>query len=272
MLPTRVGVADMKALSASVEYMRAVGRQTGGYVPGLAALAERGENLAKLPGKASTQVACLRVACEAWTVAGWTAFDAGRRATAWGHFEHALSLADATGDATAASQVLRYAGTMEAEAGRYNEALRLYQLAGIKLLDAPRAERRASDASLIGPTAHAYASLGRGDLARNELARAQDADLDSYGAGNLLWWQAEAFGKMGKLDSAHEFATRALESYPPGSQRDTIKAEVTIAGLHRRAGDSAADELLAGVRQRVEATASHRARWRLAAAEGTLPA
>ena len=264
---SRVGATDVRALAAAVESLRAVGRSTGGYVPGLAALAERGEELAKLLAQETTRKACLRVATEAWTLAGYTALDAGRRATAWGHFDRALTLADEVGDAAAASQVLRYAGTLETEAGRYNDALRLYQLAAIKLLDAPGV----SGAPLIGPTAHAYAALGRGDLARNELAQAQDVAMDSYATANLQWWQAETYGKMGKLDSAHEHATGSLESFPAGSQREAILSEVTIAGLHRRAGEPDAEGLLAGCWQRVEGTASVRARERLMRAEGTLP-
>lgn len=265
---SRVGATDVRALAAAVESLRAVGRSTGGYVPGLAALAERGEELAKLPAQETTRKACLRVATEAWTLAGYTALDAGRRATAWGHFDRALTLADEVGDAAAASQVLRYAGTLETEAGRYNEALRLYQLAGIKLL----AARGVSDAPLIGPTAHAYAALGRGDLARKELARAADREMDPYAAANFLWWKSETLARMGRLDDAHEHAAGSLESFPAGSQREAILSEVTIAGLHRRAGEPDAEELIAGCWQRVEGTASMRARERLMRAEGTLSA
>ena len=155
-MPTRVNQTDVAALQDGVEALRRVGRLTGGYVPGLASLAERGEALARLPGQDTTRSACLQIACEAWTIAGWTAADAGKRATAWGHYDRALEITKVTDDAAAASKVLYFAGTLESDAGRLNEALRLYQLASIRAHDAPAPT---SDV-LHGPIAYAYARLG----------------------------------------------------------------------------------------------------------------
>lgn len=265
---SRVGVTDVQALSASVESMRALARSTGGYVPGLAAVAERGEVLARLPGKDTTKVAALRVATEAWTVGGWTAADAGKRAAAWGHYDRALALTKTTDDAAAAAKVLYFAGTLELDAGRFNEALRLYQLASIRAYDAPAPVRDV----LHAPTAHAYAALGRGDLAKDYLARALDVDQDAFLRANTETWVADAYTLTGHLDKAHSHAEAALRTFPAGSQRPALLAEVTLAELHRRTGDSDAENLIAGCRQRVEGTASVRARQRLMRAEGTLPA
>ncbi len=267
-LPARLGTSDVKALAGSVESLRAVARQTGGYAPGLAALAERGEALAKLPGKDAAKLVALRVATEAWTVAGWTAGDAGKRATAWGHYDRALELTPVTDDAAAASRVLYFAGTLESDAGRFNEALRLYQFASTRALDAPAPARDV----LHAPIAYAYAALGRGDLAKDYLANALDVEQDSFLRANTLTWAADTYALTGHLDKAHSHAESALSTFPAGSQRPAILAEITLAELHRRAGESDAEALLAGVRQRVEGTASIRARHRLLAAEGVLPA
>lgn len=258
----------MQALSASVESLRQVGRAEGGFVPGLVALGERAERLAA-SAKGAVQTRCLAVACEAYTLAGWTAFDAGLRSRAWGLYDRALAV---TSDPRATAQALLYAGHLDAEAGRHNDALRLFQLAGIKLDEAPR-DDPALRASIEANAATALASIGRGDLARDALSRATDAgELDLFNTGDLEWRRAETLAAMGKLDAAHEHAAQSLESWPAGCRRDALKAEITKAGLYRRAGESAADEMLRGVRQRVEATGSQRARWRLAAAEGALPA
>ncbi len=222
--------------------------------------------LARLPGKDTTKVAALGVATEAWTVAGWTAADAGKRATAWGHYDRALALTKTTDDAAAAAKVLYFAGTLELDAGRFNEALRLYQLAWIRALDAPAPVRDV----LHAPIAHAYAALGRGELARDPIARALDVDQDAFLRANTETWVADAY--TGHLDKAHTHAEAALRTFPEGSQRPAILAEISLAELHRRTGEQDAETLLSGVRQRVEQTSSVRARHRLLAAEGVLPA
>ena len=266
-LPARLGTSDVKALAASVESLRSVARQTGGYSPGLAALAERGEALARLPGKDAARTACLHIACESWTVAGWTAADAGKRALAWSHYDRALGLTEVTDDAAAATKVLYFTGTLESDAGRYNEALRLYQLAAIRAFDAPAPVRDV----LHAPIAFAYAALGRGDLAKDYLARALDVEQEPFLRANTLTWAADAYARTGHPDKAHSHAESALGTFPAGSQRPAILAEITLAELHHRAGESDAEMLITGCRQRVEATASVRARYRLAVVEGTLP-
>ncbi len=95
---------------------------------------------------------------------------------------------------------------------------------------------------------------------------------DPFKAADLDWRRAETYNALGDLDKAHELAESSLATWPTGSQRDALKAEVTIAGLHRRAGEGDTEELIAGCWQRVEGTASIRARQRLMLAEGTLPA
>ena len=268
-LPARLRSGDVRALAGSVETLRALGRQTGGYVPGLAALAERGEALGRLPAAEQTRMACLRVATEAWTVAGWTAADAGKRATAWGHYDRALGLTETTGDAGAATRVLYFTGTLESDAGRFNQALRLYQLAGIRALDAkgPTVGRM-----LDAPTAYAYAAIGRGDLARDYVHRAQDATEDDFLRANALTWVADAQALMGRLDDAVDTAKSAAVMFPPGSQRAAVLAELTVAEVHRRGGDSRADDLIAGLRERIGRLASVLARQRLLAIDGLLPA
>ncbi len=267
-LPTRLGTSDVKALAASVESLRSVARQTGGYSPGLVALAERGEALARLPGKDAARTACLRIACESWTVAGWTAADAGKRAQAWSHYDRALGLTEVTDDAAAATKILYFTGTLESDAGRFNEGLRLYQLASIRALDAPASVRD----MLLAPIAFAYAALGRGDLSRDYIARALDVEQDAFLRANALTWVADAYALTGHLDRSHAAVTQAIEAYPEGSQRSAVLAELTLAELHRRTGEQDADTLIAGVRQRVEQTASVRAKYRLAVVDGTLSA
>ncbi len=76
-------------------------------MPALAAVAERGEALAALPAQDAIRAACLRVTAEAWTLAGWSAFDASKRATAFGHYDRALSAAEAAGNPITAALALR---------------------------------------------------------------------------------------------------------------------------------------------------------------------
>ena len=219
-LPTRLGTSDVKALAASVESLRSVARQTGGYSPGLAALAERGEALARLPGKDTARTACLRIACESWTVAGWTAADAGKRALAWSHYDRALGLTEVTDDAAAATKILYFTGTLQSDAGRLNEGLRLYQLASIRALDAPASVRD----MLLAPIAYAYAALDRGDLSRDYVARALDVEQDAFLGANALTWVADTYALTGHLDQSHAAVTQAIKTYPEGSQRSAVLA------------------------------------------------
>ena len=271
--PSRLGQHEVRALAASAETLRSLARSTGGYVPALAAVAERGEALAALPANDVTQAACLRATTEAWTLAGWSAFDAGKRRTAFGHYDHALTTAEAAGDPIAAAQVLRYAGVLEAEAGRHQQALRLFQLGEIRLQDAPPGPRRdAMLAGLLSNASTSYAEIGRRDLALAALSKTEDSvEMDPFNTADLEWRKSETYAALGDFDTTHDHATTSLSAWPTGSQRDAIKAEITIAGLHRRTGERDAEELLAGCWQRVEGTASVRARQRLMRAEGTLP-
>ncbi len=184
-----------------------------------------------------------------------------------------MSAAEAAGDPIAAAQVLRYAGVLEAEAGRHQQALRLFQLGEIRLQEAAASPRR--DAMLAGLLSNAsisYAELGRRDLALAALARVTDTvEMDSFSTADLECRRAATYVALGEFDTAHEHATASLASWPVGAQRDALMSEVTIAGLHRRTGERDAEELLAGCWERVERTASVRARERLLRAEGTLP-
>lgn len=268
-----VGASDVRTLSAAVESMRALARSTGGYVPALAALGGDGEALARRARRPDVRKAALGVATAAYTLAGWSAFDGLQRAKAWEHYDRALLTAREAGDRVAIGEVLRYSGVMEAEAGRHNEALRLFQLADIQLMDAPPSAAR--DAMRAGAAANAstsYAAVDRAHIARSELSRAEDTadDLLPFERADLLWRESETYAAMGQYDRAHELAERSLGAWPAGSQRDALKAEITIAGLHRRTGESDAHAMIAGCRERVEQTSSQRARWRLAAAEGLL--
>lgn len=272
-MPRQLGQSDVAALQATTEALQRLAREYGGEVPGLAVVAEQGERLTRRLGKDAVKRQCLRVTARAWTSAGWSRFDAGRNHAAWDAYTRAFDAAHAADDLLLAVDVMRRAGVLAAERGSHGEALRLFDLGLIKALDAPQGpERLALESSLYGCRATSLAANGRRDLVFNALAKAEDAELNAVETADLEWRRAETYGVLGDLDTAHEHATRSSESWPAGSTRDTVKADITLAGLHRRTGDSAAEAMLRGCRQRVEATGSQRARWRLAAAEGTLPA
>ena len=140
------------------------------------------------------------------------------------------------------------------DAGRSNEALRLYQLASIRALDASAPVRDV----LHAPIAHAYAALGRGDLAKDYLARALDVDQDAFLLANTYTWAEDTYALTGHLDKAHSHAEVALRTFPAGSQRPALLAEVTLAELHRRTDEQDAEQLIAGCWQRAEGTACAR--------------
>lgn len=270
---TRLGQSDVTALRATTTTLQRLAREHGGEVPGLAAVAEQGERLSRLPGKDAVRRQCLRVTVSAWTSAGWSRFDAGKNRAAWDAYGRAFEAAHDAGAVLLVVDVMRRAGVLAAERGSHDDALKLYDLALIRAMDAPRGpERLALESSLYGCRATSVAALGRRDLALSALAKAEDVELSAVESADLEWRRAETYTVLGDLDRAHEHASRSLESWPAGSRRDSVKAEVTIAGLHRRTGERDAEELLAGCWQRVEGTASVRARQRLMRAEGTLPA
>lgn len=272
-MPGRVGQRDVAALRATMTTLQGVARETGGWVPALATAAEKCGLAARRPGKDSIRRECLELAARGYTSAGWSSFDGGRNRGAWDMYRRGLQTAEEAGDPLLAVDLMRRAGVLAAERGEHGDALRLFDLALIRALDAePSPFRVALESSLHGCAATSYAAIGRRDLAASALAKAEDAALDDVETADLAWRRAETFAAMGDLDKAHEHATASLESWPAGAVRDTVKAEITLGGLHRRAGDSAAEAMLQGVRHRVEATGSVRARYRLAVAEGTLPA
>ncbi len=267
------GQGDVAALRAALSAMQGIARETGGWVPGLAAIAQKCERTARRPGKASTRRECLEITSRAYTSAGWSSFDGGRNREAWDLYRQGLDAADGSGDPLLAVDVMRRGGVLAAETGDHAAALRLFDMALIRAQDAPSDARRAAlESSLWAVRATSCAAIGRRDLAVSALARAEDADLDAIETADLAWRRAETMAALGDLDRAHENATASLGAWPAGSVRDVIKSEVTVAGIHRRAGDSAAEEMLAGVRARVEGTGSVRARRRLLAAKGLLGA
>jgi hypothetical protein len=170
------------------------------------------------------------------------------------HFSQAVDFATKAGDSYQASYALRHAAMMLLDRGRPNDALKLVQLAEVRLLDAPRDDPRAAPLrswlGMLSALAQAQMSGAGADTGaiRSALARARDgwSAPSAHSRADFDLTTAMVHMNLGKIDAAETMASAAVKVFAAGTdRREGILADIILAWLHVTSVDRDAARLAA---------------------------
>jgi len=192
-------------------------------------------------------------------LAGWCCHDAGLDRHARWHYRTAADLARRVGDDYRVASALRFAGLVDARRDRPNDAIKLYQLAGVKLGN--------RDADLAGwlnaVSAGALADMGH-EQAGDHLARARDGwqATDAVERADQNYQSALVYTKLGRLDVAEQL-TASING--AGRQRPVgVFAGILRATIYVQTGEPRGLGMAKSAIESVAPMHSIRARERLA--------
>jgi len=255
-------MSDVEALRSYHMIVRSVARTHGGQAgPGLE-LIRWADGLLDSDASASTRAALLSALAGLHSGVAWWCHDGGDVAASLYHFGRAVELATEAGDDYGVVYALRHAGMMLIERGRVDDALKLLQLADLRLQAAyVDSQLRALASEFHVVSAFALASLSRdygstGRLAREELAQARDGwdPPSEHARGSMDLIAAQAEMNLGRLDVAEAMVTVAGQTLAQsGDRREGILTELIRARMHVQAGEprglAMANAALDGVEQ-----------------------
>ena len=215
-LPSRLGASDVAEVRRSTAQLRATASQCGGQARAASATATHYRRLTAVPAAEPVVRSLGSALAELDELAGWCCYDAGLDRHARWHYRTAVNLARRAGDDYRAASALRYAGLVDARRGNPNDAMKLYQLAEIKLGD----QDADLGAWLNAVSAGALADMGH-EQAGDHLTRAQDGwqATDATERGDQNYQAALVHVRLGRLDLAEQ-----------------LTASVNGAGRHRPVG------------------------------------
>jgi transcriptional regulator with XRE-family HTH domain len=274
-LPTQVGQADVAALHALTEQFRALGRAGHGVPEMLTSIAHRAERLLAVPADDMVKRALLSQLADLHTLAGWWCTDALWTDSARHHFSRALKLAADAGDVLAMVSAVTHAAHMDREGGAPDDALKLYQLAQVKLGEARgHPDLPAYQASLHVRSAYCWALLGRPDGAGRELALASELPplgdrFERAGSDAVRSYTELAIG-IGRIEYAERYAAASVRTYSSDHRREFAYARIALATTHTVVGDSDAPKLTVAALDAVKDLPSALARANLAPLEKAL--
>ena len=175
-LPSQVGMADVAEVRNTTEQLRAAARLQGGQARAVSAAAIEYGRLSQVPAAEPVAARLGSALAELNTLAGWCCYDSGLHRRARWHYRRAMDLAARVDDRFRAIGAAQHAAMMDREHGRPNDALKLYQLAQFKLMDASKDDPRVSalGAWLSAQSGSALVLLDRPEDARSKLSHAQE--------------------------------------------------------------------------------------------------
>jgi hypothetical protein len=159
------------------------------------------------------------------------------------------------------ASAVRHAAIIDRDQGAPDDALKLYQLAQFKLLDARgHPGLPAEQASLHVRAAYALALMGRPDDVRRELVRAADLPPidDRFERADTDAARARAELALGKVDAAEQYGANSVRTWGPDDRRDSAHARITLATTHAVAGEADAPALATTA---IDAAAGLRSMW-----------
>jgi transcriptional regulator with XRE-family HTH domain len=245
-IPARIGAADLEMIRQHTEYVRTLARTHGGQALPSVGLADWADGWLGADASETTRRTLMTEVSDLHVIAAWCCHDVGAVARSHYHFARAVELATETGDSYQAAYAMRHAAMMLIDRGQPNDALKLAQLAEVRLDAVPRDDPRRGplESWLHVESAFALSRLGdtestRGQ-ARTELGRARDgwtppnphagADMDLITALTQL--------HLGELDSAHAAAATSVRAWRQGTdRREGVVADITLARVNVRAGE-----------------------------------
>ena len=231
-LPSRLGVSDVAEIKNTTAQLRATAQQCGGQARAASAAATHYRRLTAVPAAGQVVRSLGAALAELDELAGWCCYDAGLDRHARWHYRTAVDLARRVGDDYRVASALRCAGLVDARRDRPNDAIKLYQIAGVKL------GKRDPDlaAWLDAVSAGALVDMGH-EQAGDHLARAQDGwqATDATERADQNYQSALVYVRLGRLDVAE-----ALTASVNGAGRVRpvgVFATILRATIHIQAGE-----------------------------------
>ncbi|MGH3696775.1 MAG: hypothetical protein ACRDRX_22800 [Pseudonocardiaceae bacterium] len=278
-VPARIGRADVETISALTRAAADVARTQGGGAGPAVALAEWADRCLAAQASDTARRALLVALSDLHVIAAWCCHDSAAPAQSHHHFSAAVDLATQAQDSYQASYALRHAAMMLLDRGKPNDALKLVQMAEVRLLDAPADDPRVAPLrswlamlsslaqSRLGPPGVDSAS------ARSALACARDgwSPPSVHARADFDLTAAMVHLNIGGIDTAEMMASTAVKIFSAGSdRREGVLADITLARLHVISGDRDAARLAAQAVEGVIPTRSAVARAALLPLAGEL--
>jgi transcriptional regulator with XRE-family HTH domain len=244
-LPSQIGVVDVAVIRRHTEHLRALGRTYGGQASAAVTLARWADQWLSVDASDAARRALQAALSDLHTIAGWCCHDVGAVARSHYHFGRAVELATDANDAYRAAYAMRHAGMMLIDRSEPNNALKLLQLGGQRLRDAPHDDPRVpvlrSELSVV--SAFALARLNpqayQGQ-ARSCLAEARDGwePPSAHARADTELTTAVTLLHLGQLDAAEAAVATSVQTFAQGTdRREGVLADITLARLHVQAGE-----------------------------------
>lgn len=232
-LPTQVGMADVAEIKNITEQLRSAARVQGGQARAVSAAAIEYGRLTRVPAAEPVATRLDSQLAELNTLAGWCCYDSGLYRQARWHYRQAIDHATAARDDYQLADVLQYVGILERAAGHPNEAVKFYQLAGLRL-------GATGDPGLVawghGLSALALANMGHSQ-ATEHLSRARDGwqPSNAFERADMDYQTALVQVELGDLDAAERFVA-SIDGVGRHRPVGTF-AGILRATIHVRAGE-----------------------------------
>jgi transcriptional regulator with XRE-family HTH domain len=246
-LPARMGMTDVAVIRAYTGNLRILARTYGGQGAPAVALAQWADQWLIVDASEATRQA-LRVAlAHLHTVVAWCCHDSGASARSHHHFARSVQLALDAGDSYRAAYALRHAGMMLIHRSEPNDALKLTQLGGLRLSEAPRdtpgvpvlrAELSVVSAFALSRLDDATDSTRR--QARVQLAKARDkwAPPNAHARGDMDLITGLTCLHLGQLDTAEAVLMTSVQTFQQGTdRREGVEADIALAQVYVQAGE-----------------------------------
>jgi transcriptional regulator with XRE-family HTH domain len=253
-VPSSVGRADVVVVRNLTTAVADAARSQGGQAGPAAALAGWADQLLRSRASDKARRDLLIALSDLHVIAAWCCHDSAAPVQSHHHFSLAVDFATKAGDSYQASYALRHAAMMLLDRGRPNDALKLVQLAEVRLLDAsgdnPRVAPLRCWLGMLSALAQAQMSGAGASMgaALSALARAQDgwAAPSLHARADFDLTAAMVHMNLGKVDAAEAMASTAVETFAAGNdRREGILADIVLARLHVVSGDRDAARLAA---------------------------
>jgi tetratricopeptide (TPR) repeat protein len=238
-------MTHVEAVTDLLAQLRALARAYGGQAELLGAVAVQSKRLLTVPGENMIRARLGSVVAELHTEAGWSYFDSGDDDTAQYFYCRALDIARKFGDRYQIAHALCDAGMLPLERGRFNDALKLFQLGQMAFMPLNRAAH--SNDPRVSPMtacldllqARALVRMDRPDQVKSKLAAARDKwhAPDAFAQANADYRYADISWCLGQVDGAEQFAALSVRAWGNRDRRPAASARILLATIHVRAGE-----------------------------------
>jgi len=231
-LPSRLGASDVAEIRTRTRQLRMAAQVEGGQARAASAAAAYYRRLTAVPATEQVAHSLGFALAELDELAGWCCYDAGLDRHARWHYRTAVDLARRVGDDYRVASALRCAGLVDSRRDRPDDAMKLYQIAGVKLGN----QDPDLGAWLDAVSAGALADMGH-EQAADHLARARDGwqATDAVERADQNYQAALVYVRLGRLDVAE-----ALTASVNGAGRVRpvgVFATILRATIHIQAGE-----------------------------------